>query len=221
MKNLTKTLATTSHSMNFSNLRGLLKDVIGEWGFDAKTSDLFNAIPYTNKEAFFSKTLITINYPGQTTPKGCVEAFSITKAGGVYSLCIIKENGVEYISARVSNLHDRIEDAQRAMETSNYAEQKEVSDIKIKNREKLDREINRARTSRGKRAEIADVVRGLFPNLRLKTGHVTYPIPGDFEIRFIAIIGNVVAEVTDRNGYRQRIKKVSDLVTIIGGKTDA
>lgn len=216
MRNITKTLATKTHSMNFDNLRGYLKDVIGEFGFEAQVKDLFSVIPYTDKEAFFSKTCITINYPGGVTPKGVVDAFSITKAGGVYSLCISKQNGVEYISAKVSNLHDRIEDAQRDMDTSSYKEQKETSDIKIKNREKLNRSIDKAITSRGKRAEVADVMRTLYPNLRMKTGHVNYPLPRDVNIKFIAIIGNVIAEVTDRTGYKQQVKKVSDLLQIIG-----
>lgn len=216
MRNITKTLATKTHSINLNNLHGYLKDVIGEYGFEAKVKDLFNILSYTNKDALFSKTLLILNYPGNQIPKGCISAFSITKAGSVYSLCITKENNVEYISAKVSDLHDRVEDALRALETSSYSEPKETSDVRIKNREKLDSSIEKAVASRGKRAEVADVVRILYPNLRMKTGHVNYPIPRRMNIKFVAIIGNVVAEVTDGNGYKQQVKKVSDLLQLIG-----
>lgn len=217
MRNITKTLATKTHSMNLVNVQGCLKDVIGEYGFEAETKDLFDLIPYTNKEAFFSKTCITINYPGGKIPKGCVDAFSITKAGSVYSLCISKENGVEYISAKVSNLYDRLEDAQRALDTEGYKEQKETSDIKAKNNERLHNAIQKAKTAKGKRADMGDVIRNLYPNLRMKTGHLLLPISGNFTLKFVTIIGCVIVEVTDRNGYVQQVKKVDDLLTIIGG----
>lgn len=216
MRNITKPLATKTHSMNLQNVCGYLKDVIGEFGFDAKVKDLFDIIPYTNKEAFFSKTLITINYPDGEIPKGCVDAFSITKAGNVYSLCISKVNGVEYISAKVSNLHDRIEEARRALDTDGYKEQKETSDIKNKNLERLRNAISKARTAKGKRADVGDVIRHLYPNLRMKTGHLLLPIPCNFTLKFITIIGCIIVEVTDRNGYVQQIKKVDDLLVIIG-----
>jgi hypothetical protein len=216
MRNITKPLATKTHSMNLQNVCGYLKDVIGEYGFDAKTKDLFDVIPYTNKEAIFSKTLVTINYPGGNNPKRCIDAFSITKAGGVYSLCISKVNGVEYINAKVSDLHDRVEDALRALETDGYKEQKETSDIKNKNLERLRNAISKARTAKGKRADVGDVIRHLYPNLRMKTGHLLLPIPCNFTLKFITIIGCIIVEVTDRNGYVQQIKKVDDLLVIIG-----
>lgn len=177
---------------------------------------MFDIIPYTNKEAFFSKTLITINYPGGITPKGCVDAFSITRVGGVYSLCVSKANGVEYVNTRVSNLFDRVAEATRLLGTDSPDEQKEENSIKVNNLEKLKRSVAHAVTSKGKRAEASDVFRHMFNNVRLKTGHLLLPLPGGIQLKFIAIIGCVVIEVTDRHGFKQQLKKIDGLLSIIG-----
>lgn len=213
---MTKTLATKTHSINLDSLRGILKDVIGLWGFEATPKDLFELVPYTNKDTIFSKTLITINYPGGITPKGCVDAFSITKAGGVYSLCVSKANGVEYVNARVSNLFGGVAEATQLLEAESPDKQKEENSIKINNLERLKRSVAHAVTSKGKRAEASDVFRHMFNDVCLKTGHLLLPLPGGIQLKFIAIIGCIVIEVTDQHGFKQQLKKIDGLLSIIG-----
>lgn len=201
MKTTTFTLATETTNLTFQQTLGFVKDLIGDAGYKASAKDLFTLVS-GGRNGMYEKLVFKI-------ASGPIEAFAVQKVGMIYTITLLKHNGVEYHTGKATTLINLIE---------NYKPSEQEIDLETfrgKNLIKLREALNKSEKERGKHAKVQDVLRHLVPELAMKSGsyklHTTL-----FTVKFVTLLGYTIAELTDSNGFTTQLNMAKDLRRLIG-----
>lgn len=197
----TTALATETTVVSYKQVLGLMKDLVGDAGYQATAKDLFTLI-HGGRNGIYEKLVFKLT-------EGPISAFSIQKLGGIYTIQMEKENRVELFSRRATTLINLIE---------NYKSNEEeirLDTFKGKCLLSLREALTKSEKERGRHAKVSDVLRHLAPGLKLKSGCYNYNTP-QFQIKFIAMVGHVIAEVTDNSDFRRQLNMAKDLRGLVG-----
>lgn len=200
-KSLVTSLATEIVNLTFTQAQGLMKDLVGESGYQATAKDLFDLV-HGGRNGLYEKILFRID--GESP----INYFAVTKTTGLYSLSMSKENGVQYHSSSVTKLINLIEDYQQQPHSV------AIEGMKANNAEKLNACIKKATTARGKNATVKDVLCHFQPNLRLGDGRYKIELP-HYTVTFSAFLTKMIVIVEDRNNFKINVVKATELLEII------
>lgn len=202
MKSSTTTLATQTNTIGFTQLRGIMLDLSGEYGKLATAKDLFQLAKGQSSSLVYEKIVYMI------TGESPIVAFSITKIGPVYNLQAVKDNKVEYASMSCSRLIEMV----AAFEPS--AESKTIEGILRDNKISLLNAIERSVEDHGRKAVVSSVLKYLQPNMKLGTGRYVCHIQG-YQVIFNGFLSCVIVEVIDHNGFKKTVTNARQLQEII------
>lgn len=202
MKSSTTALATNTTVINFTQLRGLMLDLSGEYGKLATAKDFFQLAKGSSSSLVYEKLVYLIN--GESP----FIAFSVTKIGPVYNIQALKNNKVEYSSMSCNRLIEMVS----CFELS--AECKTLEGVLKRNKDNLLSAIDRADEDYGKKALVSTVLKHLQPDLKIGTGRYVCHIPFH-QVVFNGFLGCVIAEVIDNNGFKKTVNNARELRAII------
>lgn len=197
----TQTLATETNTISFQQALGLMKDLVGDAGYQATAEELFKLVA-GGRYGIYEKLVFRLT-------EGPISAFSIQKLAGIYTIQMEKENRVELFSRRATTLINLIE---------NYKSSEEeirLDTLKGKNLISLREALTKAEKERGKYAKAVDVLRHLVPNLKLKSGYYTLSTP-QYQFQFTTLLGHTIVEVSDRDDFRRQLNMAKDLRDLAG-----
>lgn len=198
----TKLLATETIVLDFPRLKGFIKDLIGDAGYQATAQDLFDlTFPSVNR-CSFEKLLIVV------TGDSPVECISVTKLGPSYTLQMSKKNGSEFLSKKSTTLINMVE------EYTPEPVQVQLDSIKGKNLARLKECIDKAEKEKGRNATVKDVFRFLLPDARIGIGRYTHHTPR-YELVFNGFLGQMIVEIIDWNGFKRSVTNARELRAII------
>lgn len=207
MKKLTTTtsttmaLATETNTISYQQVLGLMKDLVGDAGYQATAKDLFTLI-HGGRNGIYEKLVFRLT-------EGPISAFSIQKLGGIYTIQIEKPNRTEMFSKRATVLINLIESYKPS------EEELKLDTLKGKNLISLREALTKAEKERGKYAKAVDVLRHLVPNLKLKSGYYTLSTP-QYQFQFTTLLGHTIVEVSDRDDFRRQLNMAKDLRDLAG-----
>lgn len=201
VKNSATTLGTEYSTITYQQLLGFAKDITGEAGYNASAKDLFKLV-CGGRNNFYEKLVFEIK--GESP----ISHFAVQKLGMVYSIIMRKETGAEYFTQRATLLINLVEDF-KPSETSIR-----LDTMKGKNLIELKEMIHKALKTRGKNTTVLAVLKLLQPNLRMKSGSYVVYTPS-FKITFNCMLGCVITEVEDLNGFKFSTNNASQLLRIL------
>lgn len=201
VKVTTKLLATETIVLDFPRLKGFIKDLIGDAGYDATAEDMFELM-YPGVARSFEKLLIVV------TGDSPVEYISVTKLGPSYTLQMCKKNKSEFLSKKATTLINMVEGY------TPEPVQIQLDTIKGKNLVRLKECIEKAENSKGKNATVKDVFHFLLPDTRLDIGRYHHHTPR-YELIFNGFLGQMIVEIIDWNGFKRSVTNARELRAII------
>lgn len=199
----TRLFATDVKVVNFNQLKGLIKDLKGDAGYDAKAKDFFQLLFGKGTPCAFEKLLVEV------VDASPVKSLSITKLGNNYLLSMAKESNTEFQSRSCSTLINMVE---RFTPTDADVE---VETLKGKALVKLQDAISKAEKAKGKNANVRDVLSHFAPECRLGIGRYKVGLP-KHKITFNGFLGQMIVEVVDHNEFRRSVFKVTELKEALG-----
>lgn len=197
----TQAIATETNTISFQQALGLMKDLIGDAGYQATAKDLFTLV-HGGRNGVYEKLVFKLN-------DGPISAFSVQKLGGIYTIQMEKKNKVELFSRRATTLINLIE---------NYKptdEEIRLDTFKGKCLMSLREALTKSEKERGKHAKVSDVLRHLVPGLEMKSGRYSLSTP-QFQIQFTTLLGYTIVEVADHNGFSRQMNMAKDLRDLVG-----
>lgn len=197
----TQALATETNTISFQQALGLMRDLIGDAGYQATAKDLFTLV-HGGRNGVYEKLVFKLN-------DGPISAFSVQKLGGIYTIQMEKKNKVELFSRRATTLINLIE---------NYKptdEEIRLDTFKGKCLMSLREALTKSEKERGKHAKVSDVLRHLVPGLEMKSGRYSLSTP-QFQIQFTTLLGYTIVEVADHSGFSRQMNMAKDLRDLVG-----
>lgn len=196
------TLSTEYTVLNFQQALGLVKDLIGVAGYESTAKDLFELV-HGGHNSVYEKLVFEIK--GESP----ISHFAVQKVGPVYTIIMAKTNKAEYFTQRAKMLINLIEEYKPS------AESIRLDTMRGKNLIDLKSAIEKAVKVRGTKATIGGVFKQLHPNLKMKAGSYTVCTPA-FKVTFNCVLGCVLAELEDANGFKRTISTAAELRSILG-----
>ena len=201
ISSVTTTLATETNVVSYKQVLGLMKDLVGDAGYQATAEELFKLVA-GGRNGIYEKLVFKLT-------EGPISAFSIQKLGGIYTIQIEKQSRTEMFSKRATVLINLIENYKSS------EEELKLDTLKGKNLISLREALSKAEKERGKHAKASDVLRHLVPNLKLKSGHYTLSTP-QYQFQFTTLLGHTIVEVKDRDDFRRQLNMAKDLRDLVG-----
>lgn len=195
-------LSTEYTNISFQQALGLVKDLVGNAGYEASAKDLFDLV-HGGRNGVYEKLVFEIK--GESP----ISHFAIQKLGPVYTIIMAKANKAEYFTQRAKMLINLIEEFRPSPESIR------LDTMKGKNLVELKGAIEKAVKVRGTKATVAGVLKQLHPNLKMKAGSYTVSTPM-FKVTFNCVLGCVLAELEDVNGFKRTISTAAELRSILG-----
>ena len=202
VKLATKILPTETIVLDFPRLKGFIKDLIGDAGYQATAGDLFDLTFPSVRRCSYEKLLIVV------TGDSPVEYISVTKLGSSYTLQMSKKNGSEFVSKKCTTLINMVE------EYTPEPFQCQLDTIKGKNLVRIKECIEKAENQKGRNATVKDVFRFLLPDARMGIGRYTHHTPR-YELIFNGFLGQMIVEIIDWNGFKRSVTNARELRAII------
>lgn len=201
-KNTVMSLSTEHTNISFQQALGLVKDLIGNAGYEATAKDLFELIN-GGRSGVYEKLVFEIK--GESP----ISHFAVQKLGPVYTIIMAKANKAEYFTQRAKMLINLIEEYKPSPETIR------LDTMKGKNLVELKSAIDKAVKVRGTKATVAGVLKQLHPNLKMKAGSYMVCTPS-FKVAFNCVLGCVLVELEDANGFKRTVSTAAELRSILG-----
>lgn len=197
----TTALATETTVVSYKQVLGLMKDLIGDAGYQADAKDLFTLV-HGGRNGIYEKLVFVLT-------EGPISAFSVQKLGGIYTIQMEKKNKVEMFTKRATTLINIIESYKPS------EEEIRLDTFKGKCLMSLREALTKSEKERGKHAKVSDVLRHLVPGLGMKSGRYSLSTP-QFQIQFTTLLGHTIVEVVDNNGFSRQMNMAKDLRELVG-----
>lgn len=202
IRNKTVSLSTRYVKVNLSQVQAMVKDLVGESGYDATAENLFDLLSAGRDNKLYEKLVFEV------VGESPISHYAIQKLGNHYLVLMIKHNGGEMFSAKATKLINLIENYNPSVEY------KMEETIRTKNHKLLLDAVHKSINSRGKHATVAQVLSFLQPGLKLGVGRYVCHTHL-YKITFNAFLGNIICEVEDNNYFKITVLKATELESVI------
>ena len=201
--NLVVTLSASTHrTMDHHQVKGMMYDLIGKSGYKSSAKSFFDLIMGGKKVGFFHKHLITI------TGDSPITHVAVQKLGGIYTISVLKSNGLETHTREATQLINLITKYE-FIET-----QTTLSGRKGSNLVTLGDMISKVETEYGQEGKLIHLLDRLTPNTTINNGRFRYEVL-KFDISFIKFGGLIVCDIYDQDGFSKRVSDVAEIRAII------
>ena len=198
----TKILPTEIKVLDFPKLRGYIKDLIGDAGYQATAEDFFDLVYPGTCPGFYEKVLIEVN--GDSP----IQSLALCKLGPKYLIMASKANKTEFNSRSATTIINLVEDYKPSEESIN------LETLKGKNYAKLLEAIEKAEKEKGRNANVKNVLHHLIPGVKIGCGRYKHVTP-NYEIWFNGFLGQMIAEIIDNTGFKRSVTNARELRAII------